>query len=352
MRPSTDFPFGPRYDAVWASPVEALGATWSARWRIRRAWALRIALTSTFLVGLVTVSSLVLRSAQPVGHVAATPHSGSSAGAIEVVLLPSGQTSGALTQCPVNSRGTCSCNCTWASIPHACKDDDGSCCHTCCCGGGDPGTTTTAKDDLPEGSEFENLMKQHDSREKGCLCAFDVDRTLTGKPGDLEGCPGNRMVPGTDLEVGVNALTLSSLGQNLHDTFCGRCYLGIVTAGNGSRIEKEELRAQLKGAGGLPNVWSTAANIASPLVEGCPDGEKARCVKDVVAWYMRQAVDVAPSSVYYFDDKDGVVDGFEEYGFNARQVSCASRDASLNNTEGFCGATIDEIVRRPGVFTC
>jgi len=206
-------------------------------------------------------------------------------------------------------------------------------------------------------SKFEELIRHEPGRLKSCLCAFDVDRTLTGKAGAGEGCPANLQVAGLpDYYVRDQNLNLSPLAQGLAHTFCSSCYLGVVTSGpSGTVDEKLELRTRLKGAGGLPTYWSqgasAGASVTSPLVENCPDHLKAACVKGVVDWYMRNGIDVEPSAVYYFDDVAVDASSFKSNGYNARQVSCASRDFA-DARVGLCGANLDEVVRREGIFNC
>merc|ERR1711934_139119 len=69
---------------------------------------------------------------------------------------------------------------------------------------------------------------------KQCLCVFDVDRTLTGKQGwGSPTCPTNKHLANVSDDAYLRGdLTLSSLAQGLHTTFCSECYLGIVSAGD------------------------------------------------------------------------------------------------------------------------
>mmetsp|Transcript_105119 Transcript_105119/g.339021 ORF Transcript_105119/g.339021 Transcript_105119/m.339021 type:complete len:371 (-) Transcript_105119:87-1199(-) len=337
---------------------EAAAAAWVPH---RRAWRAMIAAAATLLVAGAAAIAVATRGATPAVHDEAGGTRASAgttmpAVAEEALLLEGYFPAQSVTQCTNGPRGSCTCNCKWATSEDSCKEDDGSCCHTCCCGedGKGPEEGLLLEASSSNGGEFEELIKHEPGREKGCLCVFDVDRTLTGKPGERERCPGNLVVPGVrDLSFSEGNLTLSSLGQHIQDTFCNRCFLGIVTMGSvGNEGEKRELRARLKGAGGLPSLWCRADSIVSPLVSDCPDDQKAKCVKGVVDWYMRQGIDIPPSAVFFFDDMNGSMDTFIEYGYNARQVSCASRDIDFDESIGLCGATVDEIVRRAGIFSC
>eukprot|EP00443_Scrippsiella_acuminata_P022241 CAMPEP_0115204292 /NCGR_PEP_ID=MMETSP0270-20121206/19089_1 /TAXON_ID=71861 /ORGANISM="Scrippsiella trochoidea, Strain CCMP3099" /LENGTH=427 /DNA_ID=CAMNT_0002617777 /DNA_START=12 /DNA_END=1295 /DNA_ORIENTATION=+ len=192
-------------------------------------------------------------------------------------------------------------------------------------------------------------------RAETCLCLFDVDRTLTGKQGFDHQCPGNQVFPGvSDWAYGGGDLTLSLLGRFLSSTFCGGCHLGVVTAGDaGGRDEKHILNGQLKGAGHLPKHWCTPDNINCRFVKTCEDSLKATCAKGIVDWYHSQDVHIKPSNVHFFDDHTGNTNGFADHGYNARQVSCESRDWDIGGgLVGLCGALPSEVVPTKGVHNC
>jgi len=85
------------------------------------------------------------------------------------------------------------------------------------------------------------------------------------------------------------------------------------------------------------------------LVANCPDPQKAQCAEDVVNWIRAtKRVNLPDSEVYFFDDHTGNTNGFGERGYNARQVSCQSREGII----GLCGALANEIVREKGVKNC
>jgi hypothetical protein len=193
----------------------------------------------------------------------------------------------------------------------------------------------------------------HYDRQDPCLCLFGIDRTLTGRHGAVDECPGNVEIDGVSgsaLQGGT--LVLSALGAAVEKTFCGRCYQGIVSAGSatGSQ-ERAHLRERLTGFGRpVPDIWSSPININSPLIIGCANDEKARCAYDIVGWYKRvKGVDIYPGEVYVFDDFEGSRDSFAKYGFNALQVSCGSRD---DEGVGLCGARPEEVVRKKGISIC
>uniref|UniRef100_A0A7S0FCC0 Uncharacterized protein n=1 Tax=Pyrodinium bahamense TaxID=73915 RepID=A0A7S0FCC0_9DINO len=181
-----------------------------------------------------------------------------------------------------------------------------------------------------------------------CLCLFDVDRTLTGKQGALAQCPGNKVIPGvTDTAFSGGPLTLSALGQAVSSTFCGACLLGVVSAGGASGpAEMAILQAHLPG---VPTWWSGPGVVTSPLVRGCGNNVKHICASGIRAWYeQHRHVKIPPSEVYFFDDLTGNTKNFAVMGFNARQVSCNSREGDI----GLCGALPSEIVRMRGIFNC
>merc|ERR1719408_480155 len=74
-------------------------------------------------------------------------------------------------------------------------------------------------------------------------------------------------MPGiTDTAYGGGTLSLSEVGQSLEGTFCSKCYVGIVSAGDagaeGSK-ERAELVKRLGSSGGsLPSTeWSGPSKV-------------------------------------------------------------------------------------------
>mmetsp|Transcript_72354 Transcript_72354/g.204483 ORF Transcript_72354/g.204483 Transcript_72354/m.204483 type:complete len:451 (+) Transcript_72354:77-1429(+) len=193
-----------------------------------------------------------------------------------------------------------------------------------------------------------------DRKEERCLCVVDVDRTLTGAQGETASCPGNLVVSGVaDFAFSGGDLTLSEFGQAFGTTFCGECHVGIVSAGGvGGDDEKEEILKRLNDPRLLRTSWSIATSIESPLVVGCPDPQKSRCVKGIFDWYNRRGYGIPPHSVYFFDDHDNIFGDFARYGFNARQVACARRDPAIANLVGLCGARASEVKKDQGIYTC
>jgi len=185
--------------------------------------------------------------------------------------------------------------------------------------------------------------------EGDCLCLFDVDRTLTTKQGNAGQCQGSQAHGGIfDPAFGGGDLVLSPLGLGLTSaTFCGQCHLGIVSQGGAGGPEmKQALEQHLPGAG---TDWSGPNPVTSPLIIGCADAMKAQCAKGIVDWYRTsKGINIPSGEVYFFDDHDGNTNGFGAMGFNARQISCGSRDGPY----GFCGGQPGEVVRAKGVQNC
>ena len=197
-----------------------------------------------------------------------------------------------------------------------------------------------------------------------CLCLFDIDRTLTAKQWGSDHCPGVVQHPGIqDWAYGGGTFHTSALAGNLGATFCHKCFFGVLTAGDASGATSAEatllwstLRSLPQG-GSLPAVESQAyteagaakAGQLAPLILHAGDGVKQNSVDVITRWYHEHAgVSFAKDRVYFFDDKAVNVRGFYGTGFNARQISCASRDGEL----GLCGGTPEEVVDTPGVHLC
>ena len=176
-----------------------------------------------------------------------------------------------------------------------------------------------------------------------CLCVFDVDRTLTGQQGSAgSACPADKEVAGiSDSAYGGGTLTLSKLAQGVSGTFCDACSLAICSAGDASGAGSKErsyiLSSVLGGSArvGGATSWNEygvqSGKVSSPLVVRQRDGQKQHAVKAIIAWYATSAAKpqtFAPSDVHFFDDRADNVSPFEGTGFNAHQISCASRDTS------------------------
>lgn len=149
---------------------------------------------------------------------------------------------------------------------------------------------------------------------------------------------------------------------------CSECYLGIVSAGDVSgpgSSERSIITGILNSTSSRPltPVWDNncSSPVAGPLVLTCPDGRKQLAVREILNWYSNRSVTIPDSSVYMFDDRESNIKPFSGTRFNARQVSCGSRDTSPfdNSTEpsehgavGFCGGSVHEVVANQGVQLC
>eukprot|EP00928_Gymnodinium_smaydae_P045563 TRINITY_DN30363_c0_g1_i1.p1 TRINITY_DN30363_c0_g1~~TRINITY_DN30363_c0_g1_i1.p1 ORF type:complete len:549 (+),score=117.87 TRINITY_DN30363_c0_g1_i1:217-1647(+) len=204
-----------------------------------------------------------------------------------------------------------------------------------------------------------------------CLCVFDIDRTLTGKQGDLDKCPGNKVLSDVyDQAYGGGKLTLSRLAvAGLNATFCARCYLGVVSAGSasghGSREREYFVKHVLRtgvfddfaGRVAAATEWMYGpvyhgGKLRSPLVLRQPDRQKQTAVKAMHSWYASQGVEIDAKDVYFFGDRTENIPAFHGSGFNAQEVSCDSRDWSHGGKIGYCGGSQEEVNATRGVLTC
>jgi len=198
---------------------------------------------------------------------------------------------------------------------------------------------------------------------------FDVDRTLTGAHGAHRECPRNVVVDNIiDRAYGTGPFTLSALAaEGISTTFCGECYLGICSAGNVGGYQSAErqyivehiLRTSHQDAlvRVVPSAtaWSHGTHVQSPLVYGQPDTIKQEAVNAIRQWYQAQHIAIKPENVYFFGDRTENIKPFAELGFNAREISCGSRDLyQYGGSEiiGFCGARPQEIIKSSGIALC
>jgi len=202
---------------------------------------------------------------------------------------------------------------------------------------------------------------------KACLCVFDIDRTLTAKQGSAAtggACPAGQLVPGVEDDAyGGGELVLSQVAQGLRKTFCRACYIGVCSHGDADFGYSKERGVLLKSIlqtrpmrhlrlRPFAAQWSDEG-LLSPYVVMAPDEEKQLYVAKIREWYLRQGIGIMTQNVFFFDDRANNVLPFKGTGLNARQISCASRDMTIaGGAVGLCGATLDEIVRQPGVVAC
>merc|ERR1719272_2848881 len=143
-------------------------------------------------------------------------------------------------------------------------------------------------------------------------------------------------------------LTLSEVGHLVENTFCAQCHIGTTSAGDGGGDgsgEQAELYKHLSiGQSDLPEQWSYGCDsVSSPLVVTCTDGQKQTAVAGIQAWYgANRGVTIADEDIYMFDDRVSNIEAFKKTNYNARQISCMTRDPMHNNEIGLCGATVAE----------
>lgn len=158
-------------------------------------------------------------------------------------------------------------------------------------------------------------------------------------------------------------LTISDAGQNLQQTFCNQCYLGIVSAGWASGPDEKdylldhvllsEPYSKLREDYPKAARWSRRRTLGSPLVLGYADRKKQDAVEGIVNWYAQRGITIRSSKVHFFGDRTENIGPFASKGYNSREISCDSRDESHHNgMVGYCGALVSEIVDTPGVKLC
>lgn len=159
-----------------------------------------------------------------------------------------------------------------------------------------------------------------------------------------------------DNAYGGGDLTLSELAQAVSGTFCGACHLGVISAGDASgdgSAERGVLHDRLaESDANLPNDWARpGCDGTTPLVTNCGDGQKQNAVPGIVRWYeQNMGAQISDQDVQFFDDRRENIEPFKTLNYNARQISCATRDNG--GSIGFCGAALNEIVDAPGVVAC
>jgi len=212
------------------------------------------------------------------------------------------------------------------------------------------------------------LSLSEDTTATDCLCIFDVDRTLTGVQGNPGAkCAGNHVYPGIkDDAYGGGDLTLSDAGYNLDKTFCSKCFASVISHGNaggaGSQMREKlvmhlnvgkDKRLKVDDTWSMIHSENATDKVNSPLVTSVDEDKKHKAALAVKDWYKEnQKVDFNFNNIHFFDDKQANVDSFKNQGgFNARQISCASRDNSREGI-GWCGATVAEIKPDPGIYDC
>jgi len=204
-----------------------------------------------------------------------------------------------------------------------------------------------------------------------CLCAFDIDRTLTGRQGDTETCQRNVVIPAmADYGYDGGDVTLSALSaEGISETFCTSCHLAIVSAGQGSgvgspwndyildNVMRNELQDQLTSRVPSTKTWSFGTAVQSPYVLSQGNGVKQDALEDIRLWYQRQGINISAGNVYFFGDRTENILPFQQYGFNSREISCGSRDYnpqwySGSGIIGYCGARPEEVLQETGNILC
>lgn len=223
----------------------------------------------------------------------------------------------------------------------------------CGCGGGG------GSDDKPTTTPLPTTTVT--TTNPNCLCMYDVDRTLTAAQ-KLD-CPNTTVIDGIpDNAYGGGTLKLAQVSTHMNDTFCTACMHGIITRGDvdgvNSKERSEIINDVMGGAAKLGGVttwqqWVRYQNVSSPLQFFTDDGKKQEAAAKIREWYSKNGYHVEPYHVFFFDDREDNVKGFENTGMNAKQIACAARDPTKGRENiGKCGATVKEIVMFAGIQLC
>jgi len=197
-----------------------------------------------------------------------------------------------------------------------------------------------------------------------CMCVFDIDRTLTSKQDMIAECPNSIQAepPVHDWAYDGGLLRWGELLQNYNKTFCGKCYPGIVTAGDVGGFDSVEKRLIVERLANVISINSTSCwagfdtdertcyqrGLAGPFAAWCDEEDKMQALKGIQEWYRSQGINLSDGDIYFFDDKQANIEPFEGSDYNAHLISCKPRDG----TRGFCGATLAEINDAKGVGYC
>lgn len=199
-----------------------------------------------------------------------------------------------------------------------------------------------------------------------CLCVFGLQRVLTGKqdtqPKETMGdgaCPANM---GTLIFDSSNDLagdmTISDLGQKMASTWCGQsCYLGIIAGSMAPSMQtqmsfelsKDQGNRLMQASKDFPFRWDDdkANNLTKangPFLFNVDLKNAFKSVPKITDYYKKTAgVNIADTDVFFFDDVAENINGWRNTKYNARQVSCKSRETFKNKDVGLCGATADEL---------
>jgi hypothetical protein len=172
-------------------------------------------------------------------------------------------------------------------------------------------------------------------------------------------CPGNLIQQGVkDTAYRGGTLTLSQFGQALQSTFCSKCFIGSISHGDASgqgSVEQGILHDRLAAGdqGSSVSGWKSGCSQVSALLTDCHDGYKQTGVPSIIQYYAQTAgAKIAPQDVHFFDDRDVNIQSFQGTGYNARQISCRTRDGSYGGAIGLCGAELSEIVETSGQVMC
>jgi len=195
-----------------------------------------------------------------------------------------------------------------------------------------------------------------------CMCAFDIDRTLTA--GQKDHCPSNiKAVQPTiyDNAYARGNLRLSEAGAlSIAKTTCKNCYTAIVSRGDAAgknskmrqyiidNVIQTDVTKKLIDSGKIKADWTdwrvqchgTGSKTTTPFIVKSPNECKKHGVEAIRKLYAEAGVNIAKRDVFFFDDHSSNIPVFKGFGFNAFEIGCASHKHSHTSR---CGATEAEI---------
>ena len=131
--------------------------------------------------------------------------------------------------------------------------------------------------------------------------------------------------------------------------------MGIVSAGyadGANSAERKKISELLFKTSRETNAdWFESRQ--TPFALGVQDGTKQTKIPGIINWYKKnKGINILDKNVYFFDDRKNNINGFEGTNYNAKQISCGSRDSQLGGSVGLCGAKESEIIRKQGINYC
>lgn len=249
-----------------------------------------------------------------------------------------------------------SCQCTTAceKFSNCCSD------YAATCGGSSNGEAAETGAAETEAADSPLLDKSAFNETRPCMCAFDIDRTLTA--GQKLRCPSNLKPTKQfiyDNAYGGGHLKLGEAGAvSISGTACANCYTAIVSRGDAGgvhsamrkliidKVIQTDVVKELVTSGKIKMDWTDwrvqckRTVVDMPFVVNSPNDCKKHAVEGVRQLYAKAGINIAKRDVFFFDDHSSNIPAFKNFGFNAFEIGCASHK---NSHTSRCGATKSEI---------